>query len=60
LSDKEKSILVDILGSDMPVKVVLEVHELAAADPSSAPPGALTEWARQIARMAVSMGEAFV
>ncbi|MDH3640461.1 MAG: ferredoxin [Gammaproteobacteria bacterium] len=60
LSDAEKSTLVQILASDMPVKVVLEVHELPASDSANAPPGTFTEWTRQIAGMAVSLGEAFV
>jgi ferredoxin len=60
LGDAEKSALVQILGSDMPVKVVLEVHELPAGDSANAPPGTFTEWTRQIAGMAVSLGEAFV
>ena len=60
LSDMEKSALVQILGSDMPVKVVLEVHELPISDSPNAPPGTFTEWTRQIAGMAVSLGEAFV
>ncbi len=60
LSDAEKCMLVDILGSDMPVKVLLEIHELPGSDPSNAPPGSFTEWSRQIARMAVSMGGTFV
>jgi ferredoxin len=60
LGDEEKSALVQILGSDMPVKVVLEVHALPASDSANAPPGTFTEWTRQIAGMAVSLGEAFV
>ena len=60
LSDEEKAALVQILGSDMPVKVVLEVHELPAGDSANAPPGTFTEWTRQIAGMAISLGEAFV
>ncbi len=60
LSDAEKSTLVDILGSDMPVKVLLEISELPASDYSSAPPGSFTDWTQQIAQMAVSLGEAFV
>jgi ferredoxin len=60
LGDAEKSMLVRLLGSDMPVKVVLEVHELPAGNSASAPPGTFTEWTRQIAGMAVSLGEAFV
>ncbi len=60
LSDAEKSTLVDILGSDMPVKVLLEINELPASDSSSAPPGSFTEWTQQIARMTISMGETFV
>jgi ferredoxin len=60
LSDEEKAALVQILGSDMPVKVVLEVHELPASDSANAPPGTFTEWTRQIAGMAISLGEAFV
>ena len=60
LSETEKSALVRILGSDMPVKVVLEVHELPADDCANSPPGTFTEWTRQIAGMAVSLGEAFV
>lgn len=60
LSDTEKSTLVRILGSDMPVKVVLEVRGLSASDPANAPPGTFTEWTRQIAGMAMSLGEVFV
>ena len=60
LSDIEKSVLVQILASDMPVKVVLEVHEVPVSDSAIAPPGTFTEWTRQIAGMAVSLGEAFV
>jgi ferredoxin len=60
LDDNEKSALIRILGSDMPVKVVLEVHALPGADSADAPPGTFTEWTRQIAGMAVSLGEAFV
>jgi ferredoxin len=60
LSDAEKSALVQILGSDMPVKVVLEVHQLPGSDSANAPPGTFTEWTRQIAGMAVSLGDAFV
>ncbi|MDH3314747.1 MAG: ferredoxin [Betaproteobacteria bacterium] len=60
LSDAEKSTLVDILGSDMPVKVLLEINELPVSDPSNAPPGSFTEWTQQIARMTMSLGEAFV
>ncbi|GMQ95771.1 MAG: hypothetical protein BMS9Abin14_227 [Gammaproteobacteria bacterium] len=60
LDDAERSVLIDILGSDMPVKVVLEVHELPLSDTSGAPAGTFTEWTRQIAAMAVSLGEAFV
>jgi len=60
LSDMEMSALVQILASDMPMKVVLEIHELPASDSANAPPGTFTEWTRQIARMAVSLGEAFV
>jgi ferredoxin len=60
LSDVEKSALMQILGSDMPVKVVLEVHEIPGSDSANAPPGTFTEWTRQIAGMAVSLGETFV
>ncbi len=60
LSDAEKSTLVDILGSDMPVKVLLEISELPASDSSSAPPGSFTGWTQQIAPMTISMGDAFV
>jgi len=60
LSDAEQSMLAKILGSDMPVKVVLEVQQLPVSDDASAPPGTFTEWTRQIARMAISMGEVFV
>ncbi len=60
LSDAEKSKLVDILGSDMPVKVLLEINELPASDSSSAPAGSVTDWTQQIAPMTMSMGEAFV
>ena len=60
LSDAEKSALIQILGSDMPVKVVLEVHQLPGSDSANSPPGTFTEWTRQIAGMAVSLGEAFV
>ncbi|GMQ76884.1 MAG: hypothetical protein BMS9Abin01_2185 [Gammaproteobacteria bacterium] len=60
LDDAEKSALIDILGSDMPVKVVLEVHELPLSDTGGAPAGTFTEWTREIAAMATSLGEAFV
>lgn len=60
LSDAEKSALVHILGSDMPLKVVLEVHEIPGSDSANAPLGTFTTWTRQIAGMAVSLGEAFV
>ena len=60
LSNAEKSTLIDILGSDMPVKVLLEIKQLSVSTSSTAPPGSSTEWAQQIAAMATSMGEAFV
>ncbi len=60
LSDAEKSTLIEILGSDMPVKVLLEIKQLSVSTSSNAPPGSSTEWTQQIAAMATSMGEAFV
>lgn len=60
LGDAERSALVRILGSDMPVKIVLELHEVPGGDTGNAPPGTFTEWSRQIAGMAVAQGEAFV
>jgi hypothetical protein len=60
LTDADKSTLIDILASDMPVKVLLEINRLPLSYSSDAPPGFFTEWTRQIAGIAVSMGEAFV
>jgi ferredoxin len=60
LSDAEKSTLIDILGSDMPVNVLLEINQLPVSHSPIAPPGSTTEWTQQIAAMATSMGEAFV
>lgn len=60
LSDAEKSTLVGILGSDMPVKVLLEIDGLPVSNSSSAPPGSSTDWAHKIARMTMSLGETFV
>ncbi len=60
LDASERAALIDLLGSDTPVKVLLEVSELPIADSDDAPPGTFIEWTRRIASMTMAAGDAFV